>query len=696
MTAKQKLLETIQNGDFALCTDEEITRKLKLGKKESAGLRDMLHALCREGELLCDSRYRFGTAEQFGALKGRFTGNERGFGFFTPDNGGEDLFIPHRSTGGALHGDLVLAIPVSGRSGDEGEILAVIDRGVKTLVGTYRREKKTGYVTPDDKKYLADVLIPAGKNRNCPNGSKAVVNITSFSGEPIGEIVEVLGEKGDFFVEELALIRARSLREEFPEEVVAEAKRQAARPHTASDFKGRLDLRDELIITIDGEDTRDIDDAISIRKNGGNYELGVHIADVSHYVPRGSALDKEAFKRGTSVYFPDRVLPMLPAALSNDICSLNEGVDRLTLSCLMTVDSNGGVIKKQLKPSVIKSRHRMTYTAVTKIANGERDALAQYSDLAEFVRVAVELTKILQKRRYERGSVALDVKEAKILYSDGKITIPDCERTISHEMIEQFMVLANESVAEIMTANKMPFIYRVHESPSADKARDFSEFLAQAGVKAGFDPERVTPQDYRDLLSSLESSPLYSLVNRVMLRSMMKAAYSPDNIGHFGLASECYCHFTSPIRRYPDLCVHRIIQESFSRPEETRERYKDFVVKAAEQSSLCEKNAVEAERDVDALYTIAYMQDKIGEEYEATISGVTSFGLFAELHNTVEGFLPIETLPDDYYDFNEKHFLLKGTKNVFRLGEEIKVKVAAVDWGARRTQFLYMGKINQK
>lgn len=420
----------------------------------------------------------------------------------------------------------------------------------------------------------------------------------------------------------------------------------------------------------------------------------MHIADVSHDVTRNGAIDKEAFRRGTSVYFPDRVLPMLPKALSNGICSLNEGVDRLTLSCFMTVNKFGTVVKKHVAPSVIRSRHRMTYTDVTKIYENDRETTAKYPDLTEMIQTAAELTEILKRARERRGGIALDVKEAKILYLDGKISIPDYKRTLSHEMIEQFMVLANESVAELMTQKKMPFVYRVHGSPSEEKARDFAAFLSEAGIRAPFDPANVRPSDYQELLHSLEDSPLYPLVNRVMLRSMMKAVYSPENIGHFGLASSCYCHFTSPIRRYPDLCIHRIIKESFARPEETKEKYANFVSAASEQSSLCERNAAEAERDVDALYTVAFMQEKIGEEYEATVSGVTAFGIYAELANTVEGFISVETLPDDYYNFVEERYLLKGTKTCFRLGERLKIKVVGVDWGARKTLFQYLEKLN--
>ncbi len=691
MNAKQSLLNQILCGEFALLTDAEIARRLRLGRRESLAVKDMLLSLVRTGELLTDTRGRFGTAEQFGAKKGVFTGNERGFGFFVPDDGSQDLFIPHRATLGALHLDTVLAIPVQGRSDDEGEILAILDRGYREVVGTCLRDGQTIFVRPDEKKFSTDILIAGHGRRMRAVGSKVVVRITSYS-PLMGEIAEVLGESGDLFTEELALIRAHNLREEFPEEVLREAEKQAKRK-TAAEIGGRLDLRGECIITIDGEDTRDIDDAISVKKTGKNFELGVHIADVSHYVKRNSPLDREAFERGTSVYFPDRVLPMLPPALSNDICSLNEGVDRLTLSCLMTVSPQGKVLKRRIVPSVINSSHRMTYTDVTRIAEGDPEAVAAYPDLAGLVATAVELTHILKNAREKRGGVELDIQEAKILYDDGRIDIPDFKRTISHDMIEQFMVLANESVAAIMTEMRMPFVYRVHEKPSEEKAEDFLTFLKELGINAKFDAANVSPADYQELLNGLEGSPLYPLVNRVMLRSMMKAQYSPVNLGHFGLASECYCHFTSPIRRYPDLCIHRIIKEALTDPAKAAENYRDFVKQAAIRSSMTEKNAADAERDVDALYIVAYMQDKIGEEYDATVSGVTGFGLFAEFANTVEGFLPLETLPDDHYEFLDTHYILKGMHNAFSLGMRVRVRVDGVDWGARRVLFGLVKKL---
>ncbi len=686
MNVKQTLLENIKEGAFALFTCDEIARAIKVGRRETIALREMLLSLVREGELLTDSLGRFGTAEQFGAKTGTIIGNERGFGFFTPDDGGRDLFIPHRALKGALHKDKVLAIPKGGRTGDEGEVLAVITRGIDEVVGTFRREHRAGYLVPDDRKYDAEIFIPIGKHKGCPDGGKAVAKITSFSGRsPAGEIVEVLGVSGDFFTEERALIRAFHLSENFPSDAEEEAERQAKRP---VEGRGRKDLRDELIITVDGEDTRDIDDAISIRKIGGRYELGVHIADVSAYVARNSPLDREAYRRGTSVYFPDRVLPMLPTALSNGICSLNEGVDRLALSCLMTADAAGKVIKKKIVPSLIRSKHRMTYTKIMEIYERQKTAVREYPDLIPFVDTAMELTRILKDARARRGGVSLDVKEVKILYERGKISIPEEGRTLAHEMIECFMVLANESVASIMEEMDAPFIYRVHEKPSGEKAEGFAQFLRGLGVPVKFSAENVSPEDYRAVLTALEGSPLLPVVNRVMLRSMMKARYSPENIGHFGLASQRYCHFTSPIRRYPDLCVHRIIKAMLADPAAARAQYQNFVSEASQRSSACERNAQEAEREVDALYIAGYMQEKIGEEFDATISGVTGFGLFAELKNGVEGFIPLETLPEDRYEFCEAELVLAGFKRVYHLGQALRIKVAGVDWGARRVQFL--------
>ncbi len=683
MNARQSLFNQIKSGAFALMTPQEIASRLRLGRREASAIRAHLYALVRSGELLADKRERFGTAKQFGALEGKIAGNERGFAFFSPFDGSGDLFVPASSLHGALHGDTVLCFHRENTE-DEGEVLAVISRGMSEVVGTYCREGRAGYLLPAERRFSSRVFIPAGRQKNAKNGDKTVVKIVSYRDGPVGEVLAVLGKSRDLFVEEEALIRSHSLHTQFPQEVLAAAAKQEQRRPLP---EGREDLRSELIITVDGEDTRDIDDAISVSREGGVYRLGVHIADVSHYVARGLPIDREAYARGTSVYFPDRVLPMLPPALSNGICSLNEGVDRLALSCLMTVDRKGNVLNSRIVPSVIRSRHRMTYAAVMKLYERDAAAAAEYPDLIPFVDTAMELTKILKQARAMRGSVSLELRETKILFENGQISIPEHPRELAHEMIEQFMVLANECVARYMAEMNVPAVFRVHERPSPEKAEEFAGFLEQLGLSARFDPEHVEPADYSRVLSSLEGSPLASVVNRVMLRSMMKAAYSPNNVGHFGLASDCYCHFTSPIRRYPDLVVHRIVKETLQNAEKAREMFQNFVGEAAAQSSRCEREAQEAERDVDALYICAFMQDKIGEVYDATISGVTSFALFAELSNSVEGIIPLETLDCGSYRLDERGMTLIGGGEQYRIGKAVKVEVTGVDLGSRRVQF---------
>ena len=690
MSAIGEIREKFNSGEFQYKKTNDICRLLGVSSRAGReAVSAVLAELLQAGDIVRDERGRFVSPEKLSLVKGVLSGNERGFAFLVRD-GESDLFIPHRSLHGAQHKDTVFARILGGERGDEAEVYSILSRGVKELTGTYYREERGGCVLPDDKKYYDEIRIVGGKQRAF-SGEKVFIKITAWpeGRRPEGEIAEVLGKSGDLSTEEDALIKTYSLAEDFPQKALSEARKVCAEKMPLA---GRRDLRDVLTITIDGEDARDFDDAISIERAEDGIILGVHIADVSHYVRRGGALDKEAYARGTSVYFPDRVLPMLPVELSNGICSLREGEDRLTLSCIMKVDKKGRATDPEIAQSVIRSHGRMTYTDVAKILDGDAVLRERYAHLVTMLEDCRELAEILIRKREARGSVDLDVKEAKILYENGTISIPDYERTVSHEMIEQFMVLANESVATIMTQKGMPFVYRIHERPNEEKAQDFFTFLREAGLHPRFDPSRVTPADYQKLLRSLEDSPLYPLVNRVMLRSMMKAAYSPENVGHFGLASDCYCHFTSPIRRYPDLCIHRIIKESFLSPEKTRDKYKKFVTEASVQSSARERNAAEAERDVDALYTVAYMQDKIGEEYDATISGVTSFGIFAELANTVEGLIPIETLPDDSYEFIEERFQLRGMRNSFHLGEAVRVRVSGVDWGTRRVQFRLLGK----
>ena len=698
MNAQDRLYALFQDGTLAKKTETEICKILQLPYREKGRLIDVLEKLCAAGKIYQNRGGRYGTIEQLGLIKGVLSGNERGFAFLVPDDKekySNDFFIPHKSLHGGLHGDTVLIERVF-NSDDEGNVVKILARGYDKIVGTFRRDRRAGYLIPDEKKFSTEIYIPLSDCFQIKNGVKAVAKITSYphGKAPGGEIVEVLGDEDDFFAEELSIIRSYDLREEFPPRVEKDAKRQSDRGIKAEDLINRRDFRDQLIVTIDGEDTRDIDDAVSLEKIGDEYLLGVHIADVTHYVDYRSPLDQEAFERGTSVYFPDRVLPMLPRPLSNGICSLNEGEDRLTLSCLMRIDKKGAVKSSEIVEGVIRSTYRMTYTDVTKILDGDKETTAKYALAADMVYLFKELTEILQAMRNKKGNVSLDVKEAKIILDErDEIIIPEYERVFSYQIIEAFMVLANETVAEYMHGIEAPFVYRVHEKPSEEKAAAFRSFAQTLGLTARFNADDVKPYDYQNVLKSAEGLPTYSVLNRVMLRSMQKARYDAENLGHFGLASNCYCHFTSPIRRYPDLCIHRIIKQVINGGYgEACERYGDFVARAAKQSSERECRATDAERDVDDLYMTMYMSERLGEEFDAVISGVTSFGLFAELSNGIEGIIPIESLFGEY-KFDADRFCLIGRTESYTIGESVRVKAFDVDFSRRRTEFRLLGKL---
>ncbi|MDE6598374.1 MAG: ribonuclease R [Clostridia bacterium] len=631
-------------------------------------------------------------AKTDGKNKITFTGtlraNEKGFAFITPDDKEKykkDFFVPKRAVNGALDGDRVLASPVKGTA-DEASVLSVLERGRKKIVGTIERAKTFCRLYPDDNK-MPEVAIPLALCMNAKDGDKVLCEITAYPKKsyPKGKVIEILGESGDFEVEELSIIRAYGLYENFPEDVLAEAKRVSEENIVLGN---RKDLRDKLIFTIDGADTRDIDDGVSLEVVGGNYLLGVHIADVSHYVKPRTPLDNEAYARGTSVYFPDRVLPMLPKDLSNGACSLNEGEDRYALSCLMTFDKNGKRLNSEICESVIRSRHKMTYPAVTAICGGDKEACAAYPDLVDTVKQMEKLCLIMEGNRDAAGSVTLDVREAKIYIDGDEIVIPDYNRTISERIIEQFMISANEAVAEFLLKCKAPCMYRVHEVPSPEKASLLLSFVKDLGITARCNAESVAPKDFQHILKAAEGKPFYSVINKVMLRSMQKARYSASNLGHFGLASQCYCHFTSPIRRYPDLFVHRSLKEVLrGNKEKAVKLYGSVCEGAAADCSDRERIADEAERAVDDLYKLVYMSDRIGECFDAVISGVTNFGVFCELENTIEGLIPLEVLPDEKYEYFAEKFLLKGKKHSFRLGEKIKIRVDGCDFGKMRVMF---------
>lgn len=681
-------MTAFKSGKIERKTQNEIISALRLSPSYKKQIVTTLKSLAANGDIVKTRDGRFVTPEKAGAFQATVKAHPNGFAFLIPDGYAErenDFFVPAKHLRGALNGDKVLAVPVK-RGGDEAVIVKIISHGKTTVTGRLERQGNRYFVFPDDRAYNALVLIPSAHLCGAVEGDKVVARLTFDKERPSGKIISILGKDGDLIAEEDAIIASAELRCEFPERVEEAADEVAKAPVVLG---GRRDLRGLLTITIDGDDTRDIDDAISLDVVDGKVRLGVHIADVSNYVKPNDTIDREAYERGTSVYFPDRVLPMLPKALSNGACSLNENEDRYAMTCFMYFDDSGKKLKYELCESVIRSDRRMTYNEVTNILNGGEQADKDYPEIAPMLRQMAELTLKLESQRNKAGQVDLDVKEAHIYLNErGEIVIPDYERALSHRMIEQFMVSANESVASFALSKKVPFLYRVHERPSPEKVSLLYGFVGDLGITAKGNAEEAKPKDFQKILNAAKDKPYSTVVSKVMLRSMQKARYCEENLGHFGLASGCYCHFTSPIRRYPDLFVHRILKILLrGESAESAQRFKSFATAAAIATSERENVADKVERDVDDLYKVAYMESRIGEEFEAVVSGVTEYGIFAELANTVEGLIRFEYLPDDRYEFYPEKFLLKGKKSAFRLGDSVRVKVVGCDLGSRRIQF---------
>ncbi len=626
-------------------------------------------------------------------IQGKLQGNERGYAFLIPtDNRGEDYFIPHSDLRGAMHGDTVLAeTTCGGGARTTARVLKIVERGISELVGTYFSCKSGGFVTPDERKYYSDIFIPFGKGIRAKAGQKVVCKILSYPKKqnPEGIVTKILGRQFDKQAELKSILFNYKLPEEFPKAVIDSANALKP-PKDGQVLEGRKDFRKDITFTIDGEDAKDFDDAISIKKlRGGKYLLGVHIADVSHYVKQNGAIDNEAFSRATSVYFPEQVIPMLPEKLCNDLCSLKEGVDRLTLSCVMTINKDGKVTDYEITPSVIKSRARLTYTAVQRFLDGDCSAIKGDSALLESLLLTNELAKILIAKRDEEGSVDLDVKESTIIVNNGEIEVKATERDMAHRIIEEFMILANVTVAEYMYYLEKPFVYRVHEKPSEEKLQNFYAFLQGVGINARRNREGIFPKDFQLILKNAEGKPTYTLVNRVMLRSMQKAKYSATDVGHFGLSKRHYCHFTSPIRRYPDLQIHRIIKDFLKGREDLEQLYEERVLAVAKQSSDKEKNATEAERAVDDYYKILFISNYVGESFSGVVSGVTSFGIFVELSNGVEGIVKIDTFKGKRrFNYDEKTYTLTDGVQTYKLGQQVKIKVVGVNLGERRAEFV--------
>lgn len=684
MISETKILDGVKSGRFRGKTGREIFSLLKLRQNEKTNLIKTLSRLCENGELFKTPSGGYLTPEQAGAFSGVLRGNERGFAFITPDKGDKDFFVPRRSVNGAYDGDEVLAVHVSGTQ-DEAYVVKVLERGNKKVVGTLQKARAAAYVYPD-KLRLPRIYVPLSLCAGAHTGDKVTCEITSYpSGKaPGGKVSEILGESGDLDCEELSIIREFGLEEDFIPAVYDEADNVSKEPVILG---SRRDLRGLTVFTIDGEDTRDIDDAISLGRDGENYVLGVHIADVSHYVKYRSVLDRSAYARGTSVYFPDRVLPMLPPALSNGACSLNEGEDRYAMSCVMKFTPAGERVSYEIFESVINSSHRTTYTEIAALIEKDPAICRKYSDLSQTVSDMADLCAALERARSRAGEVSLEVKEAHVYVDEkGEIVIPEAKRNIAHRMIEQFMISANEAVAEFLQSKGAPCLYRIHEMPAPEKTEKFTAFLSDLGICAKLNSEDVKPADFARILNIAAGKPTYSVINKVMLRTMQKARYSERNLKHFGLASECYCHFTSPIRRYPDLFVHRVLRCVLSGRDYSK--YEAVASAAGADCSDRERIADEAERKVDDLYKLAYMNERLGERFDAVISGVTNFGIFCELDNGIEGLIRLEDLPDDCYEFYENKFLLKGAKHSYKLGDGIKIEVADCDLGIMKVLFV--------
>nr|WP_202604296.1 MULTISPECIES: ribonuclease R [Bacillus] len=701
-----KLLSFMKEEAYKPLTVQELEEMLEI--TDSDEYKELVKALVtleEKGLVVRTRSNRYGLPEKMNLIKGKVSAHAKGFAFVLPEDSSlDDVFIPPSELNTAMNGDTVLVrlSTESGGTKKEGAIIRIIERNIQKIVGTYTETKNFGFVIPDDKKITNDIFIPKHAKNGAVEGHKVVVRLTSYpegrmSAE--GEVIEILGHKNDPGIDILSIIHKHGLPGDFP----AEAMEQAGNtPDTIDekDLEGRRDLRDQTIVTIDGADAKDLDDAVTVTKlKNGHYKLGVHIADVSHYVTEGSPIDQEAYERGTSVYLVDRVIPMIPHRLSNGICSLNPKVDRLTMSCEMLINPQGQVVEHEIFQSVIKTTERMTYSDVNKILVDDDEELKQkYEALVPMFKDMEDLAAILRGKRMERGAVDFDFKEAKVLVDEeGKAKdVVLRERSTAEKLIEEFMLVANETVAEHFHWMNVPFIYRIHEDPDQEKLQRFLEFVTTFGYVVKGTAGSIHPKALQSVLEEVRDRPEEAVISTVMLRSMKQAKYDPQSLGHFGLSTEFYTHFTSPIRRYPDLIVHRLIRTYLIQgktDEATREKWAEKLPEIAEHTSNMERNAVDAERETDDLKKTEFMLDKIGEEFDGVISSVTNFGMFVELPNTIEGLVHVSFMTDDFYRYDEQHYAMIGerTGNVYRIGDEITVRVVDVNKDERNIDFEIVG-----
>ncbi len=691
------IIDIVNDPNYVPMKVKELAMILQVPRKDREEFKMVLNGLVATGKLNLSRKGKY-TKSVEAALVGTFEATTRGFGFVSIEGEEEDVFIKESSVNGALNKDTVqiIILPESGGKRREGEVVKIISRGITEIVGIYQKSKNFGFVISDNLKFSKDIYVPIERSKGAVTGHKVVVKITDYGSKtkkPEGIVTEIIGHINDPGTDIMSIVKAYDIPVDFPDKVL---KQIETIPNEVSneDMAGRMDIRDWQMVTIDGEDAKDLDDAITLTREKERYILGVHIADVTHYVTEGSPLDEEALKRGTSVYLVDRVIPMLPHKLSNGICSLNSGVDRLALSCIMEIDLKGNVIEYKVAETIVNVNRRMSYTSVKKILEDkDEEEIKEYSELVPMFENMKELADIFREKRKQRGSIDFDFPETKIILDEkGKpVDIKPYERNSATKIIEDFMIVTNEAIAEDFFWQELPFVYRTHDTPDAEKIQALEIFINNFGYGIKNAKEGIHPKELQKLLARIEDSPEEALISRLTLRSMKQAKYTTVNSGHFGLSSKYYCHFTSPIRRYPDLQIHRIIKENLRGgiSEKRVRHYEKILTEVATRSSLTERRADEAERDTEKLKKVEYMSKRIGQEYEGIISGITNYGMYVELPNTVEGMIHVTSLKDDYYFYDDEKYEMIGekTRKVYKLGEKIKIVVTAADKIQRTIDF---------
>lgn len=696
---RQMLADMILNNElYVPMKAKEIAMLLDIPKAKRSELMEVLDSLVADGTIGVSKKGKYMKPENV-ALVGTFESTSRGFGFVVIPDREDDIFVKANDTMNAFYHDKVKVVITTEKNGGkraEGKIVAIVEHEVKEVVGTFQKNRTYGFVIPDNAKINCDIFIPQEFMNGAVEGSKVVASISDYGSQsknPQGKVTEVLGHIDDPGVDIMSIIKAYDLPVEFPESV-KKALNDIPDVVSEKDKAGRVDLRNVQMVTIDGEDAKDLDDAVSISKEGPVYHLGVHIADVSHYVTEGSALDKEALKRGTSVYLVDRVIPMIPHKLSNGICSLNQGEDRLALSCLMDIDEKGNIVGHRICETVINVDRRMSYTSVKKIlVDNDTNEIMKYKELVPMFHMMEEAAELLRKKRFARGSVDFDFPESKIILDENghPTDIKPYDRNVATKLIEDFMLAANETVAEDYFWQEVPFLYRTHENPDPEKILKLSTFINNFGYSMHITDE-IHPKELQKLLEKIAGSDEENLISRLTLRSMKKAKYTAECIGHFGLAAKYYCHFTSPIRRYPDLQIHRIIKECIhgGMSEKRKLHYDKILPDVAEQASATERRADEAERDTDKLKMVQYMSAHIGEYFDGVISGVTNWGIYVELPNTIEGMVSVNNMRG-YYVFDENHYEMfnETTHQTYKLGQKVRVVVVDTNAISRTIDFMF-------